>query len=305
MSLYACLYFDSDRSVSVLPKRRCKLRGPFQPRGEVEVDWRDEKGQKETLIATIIKVGGKALMDNNDDDDDDDYPADITDYCDDPPIVNVEKNTNDNQAPVSEMFDPYQRIRELEEENNKLQKQLADLKQQSSRIQHPAPSTEVLDYLSTFVNTYKSGTGADVLPVLASAAAKSFSISANLYPQENRNENLVQLLEGVNVYVDRSELRNDVANAHSKGPIHLLSRLLNLVYTTEELANSCGQGLSNMKGKQDGKKPLDHKRKTACKDYMTAFCIENKKDQPTVKQINEAITNQVSYARVKLRRSAK
>ncbi|KAK3738000.1 hypothetical protein QZH41_009627 [Actinostola sp. cb2023] len=262
MSLYACLYFDSDRSVSVLPKRRCKLRGPFQPRGEVEVDWRDEKGQKETLIATIIKVGGKALMDNNDDDDDDDdYPADITDYCDDPHIVNVEKNTNDNQAPVSEMFDPYQRIRELEEENTNLQKQLADLKQQSSRIQHPAPSTEVLDYLSTFVNTYKSGTGADVLPVLASAAAKSFSIRANLYPQENRNENLVQLLEGVAVYVDRSELRNDVANAHSKGPIHLLN-------------------------------------------YMTAFCIENKKDQPTVKQINEAITNQVSYARVKLRRSA-
>jgi len=84
-----------------------------------------------------------ALMDNNDDDDDDDYPADITDYCDDPPIVNVEKNTNDNQAPVSEMFDPYQRIRELEEENNKLQKQLADLKQQSSRIQHPGKDHKI------------------------------------------------------------------------------------------------------------------------------------------------------------------
>ena len=59
MSLYACLYFDSDKSVSVLPKRKCILRGPFEVQGEVEVDWRDERGQKERLIATVLRIEGK------------------------------------------------------------------------------------------------------------------------------------------------------------------------------------------------------------------------------------------------------
>ena len=40
-------------------------------------------------------------------------------------------------------------------------------------------------------------------------------------------------------------------------------------------------------------------------DYVTAFCIENNKEHLSPKQINEAITNQVSYARVKLQRRAK
>ena len=35
-------------------------------------------------------------------------------------------------------------------------------------------------------------------------------------------------------------------------------------------------------------------------DYVTAFCIENNKQQLNTTQINEAITKEVSYARVKL-----
>lgn len=59
MSQYACLYFNSDKSISVLPKSKCRLRGPFQCKEEVEVDWRDESGAKQRLIAIILKVGGK------------------------------------------------------------------------------------------------------------------------------------------------------------------------------------------------------------------------------------------------------
>lgn len=62
MSLYACLYFDCDKSVSVLPKNKCKLRGPFKVKSEVDVDWRDENGNKERLVATIIKVEGKGKL---------------------------------------------------------------------------------------------------------------------------------------------------------------------------------------------------------------------------------------------------
>ena len=39
-------------------------------------------------------------------------------------------------------------------------------------------------------------------------------------------------------------------------------------------------------------------------DYVMAFCLEHGKEQLTVKEVNEAITNQVSYARKKLQRLA-
>ena len=46
--------------VSVLPKSKCKLKsGPFEATSEVDVDWRDGRGRKERLVATILKVGDK------------------------------------------------------------------------------------------------------------------------------------------------------------------------------------------------------------------------------------------------------
>ena len=62
MPQYACIYFNSDKSVSVLPKSKCKLRGPFECKEDVEVDWRDESGEKQRLIATILKVGEKGKI---------------------------------------------------------------------------------------------------------------------------------------------------------------------------------------------------------------------------------------------------
>ena len=37
MDFYICLYFYSDQSVSVVPKSRCVLRGPFEAGNEAEV----------------------------------------------------------------------------------------------------------------------------------------------------------------------------------------------------------------------------------------------------------------------------
>ncbi|EDO40794.1 predicted protein [Nematostella vectensis] len=48
--------------------------------------------------------------------------------------------------------------------------------------------------------------------------------------------------------------------------------------------------------KDDGKKPL-HQHK----DYLVAFCVQNKITQPGVKETNKAFTQQVTYARTKLK----
>ena len=76
----------------------------------------------------------------------------------------------------------------------------------------------------------------------------------------------MRLLEGVNAFVDRSTLRNDVTTAQKKGPAHLLSRLIASVFTTEQLAYSCGQGIVTSKGASDGQRePLDAEKISACK----------------------------------------
>ena len=75
----------------------------------------------------------------------------------------------------------------------------------------------------------------------------------------------MRLLEGVDVFVDRSSLQNDVTTAQKKGPAHL-SRLIASVFTTEQLAYSCGQGIVTSKGASDGQRePLDAEKISACK----------------------------------------
>ena len=65
------------------------------------------------------------------------------------------------------------------------------------------------------------------------------------YPHYFRiqEKNTVQLLEGCDVFVDRTALCALIQKVHQKVPLFLLKKLLPLVFSTEELANSCGQGL--------------------------------------------------------------
>ena len=69
--------------------------------------------------------------------------------------------------------------------------------------------------------------------------------------------------------VNRINLRSVVQGGHSKGPLHLLKKLIPLVFTTEELGGSCGQGIG--KGKKgglngnDAKRPLDQHKVNVCK----------------------------------------
>lgn len=73
----------------------------------------------------------------------------------------------------------------------------------------------------------------------------------------------MRLIQDVDVFVDRGVLRNEITTAIKKGPGHLLSRLIAAVFTTEELANSCGQGLNRGNGEE--KLPLDAVKINACK----------------------------------------
>ena len=74
----------------------------------------------------------------------------------------------------------------------------------------------------------------------------------------------MRLIQDVDVFVDRGTLRNEISTALKKGPAHLLSRLIAAVFSTEELANSCGQGI--IKGGNGEKKtPLDSVKISACK----------------------------------------
>lgn len=54
-NLYACVYFASDKTVSVVPKSRCILQGEFKEQEKVRVKWRVQ-GKQQVFIGTILNV---------------------------------------------------------------------------------------------------------------------------------------------------------------------------------------------------------------------------------------------------------
>ena len=60
MDVCSYLYFYSDQSVSVVPKSRCVLRGPFEAGNEAEVNWRCD-GEKQRFIGMILKTAKKGM----------------------------------------------------------------------------------------------------------------------------------------------------------------------------------------------------------------------------------------------------
>lgn len=62
-NLYACIYFPSDKTVSVILKSRCILRGEFKELGEVEVKWRVQ-GKQQTYLGIILRVCPKREYNN-------------------------------------------------------------------------------------------------------------------------------------------------------------------------------------------------------------------------------------------------
>ena len=79
----------------------------------------------------------------------------------------------------------------------------------------------------------------------------------------------------VNTVVDRAKLRVALQGAHQKNPIFLLNKLIPLVFSKEELANSCGLGIHTTSAKSATSKqsipelPLDSYKVAACKGMMS------------------------------------
>lgn len=62
MAMYGCIYFDGDKSLSVVPKSRCVLRQSFEEGSEVEVSWKGKKGAKEVWLGVIVKIALKGKV---------------------------------------------------------------------------------------------------------------------------------------------------------------------------------------------------------------------------------------------------
>ena len=59
MAMYGCIYFDGDKSLSIVPKSRCVLRHSFEEGSEVEVSRKGKKGAKEVWLGVIVKIASK------------------------------------------------------------------------------------------------------------------------------------------------------------------------------------------------------------------------------------------------------
>ena len=60
------------------------------------------------------------------------------------------------------------------------------------------------------------------------------------------------------MFIPGNKLRLVINEARAKGTLHLLQKLIPLVFSDEELAHSCGQGISGHTNKPQTGEPLDN-----------------------------------------------
>ena len=59
MTMYGCIYFDGDKSLSNVPQSKWILRQSFEEGNEVEVSWTNKKGAKQIWLGVIVKIALK------------------------------------------------------------------------------------------------------------------------------------------------------------------------------------------------------------------------------------------------------
>ena len=62
-NFYGCIYFPSDKTVSVVPKSRCILRDKFKELCDVEVKWHVQ-GKQQTFLGIILHTCPKREYNN-------------------------------------------------------------------------------------------------------------------------------------------------------------------------------------------------------------------------------------------------
>lgn len=82
------------------------------------------------------------------------------------------------------------------------------------------------------------------------------------------------MLKGQDVFVPGHRLKMLVNEATVKGPLHLLQKLVPLVFSVEELAQSCGQGLSaSVNTNGESKTPLEPTKTKVLKGKICNFWL--------------------------------
>ncbi|CAC5363252.1 unnamed protein product [Mytilus coruscus] len=94
---------------------------------------------------------------------------------------------------------------------------------------------------------------------------------------QSDDNKMVKLLQTSDIQVRRGSLRKANTNASKGAPqktsFKLASSLLPLLFSVDELANSCGQGLK--KKANDVRTPLDPVKIGVLKDYVAAWCTKH------------------------------
>ncbi|XP_061163038.1 mucin-5AC-like [Saccostrea echinata] len=122
---------------------------------------------------------------------------------------------------------------------------------------------------------------------------------------EDSDSQMTKLLAHHSLKVRRESLRKakDAAKkAHpTKMAFTMTAKLLPAIFSWEELASSRGQGIKSKEG--DLRPVLDNSKMDVLKEYIAIWCNQNG-GSFSEKSVNDAVTEQVSYARKKIKSKA-
>lgn len=121
---------------------------------------------------------------------------------------------------------------------------------------------------------------------------------------EAADGHMTKLLASYSLSVRREALRKAKEAAKKGNPskmgFTMTAKLLPAIFTWEELASSRGQGLKSKEG--DTRPVLDVSKMTILKEYVAVWCQQNGgQGSYAEKDVNDAVTEQVSYARKKMK----
>ncbi|CAC5384004.1 unnamed protein product [Mytilus coruscus] len=142
-------------------------------------------------------------------------------------------------------------------------------------------------------------------PVQVSSVQPSSAHNSPLN-KESLEEVKVKLFEKYEHSVKSDELRRITGRTKKeKNPgYYVVIKLMPLLFSTEGMANSRGQGIKPQK-QGDTRSPLDSKKIQTIKAYSEVYCKKNQLKVASESEMNDAITEAVAYSRKKIEKQMK
>ncbi|KAJ1191985.1 hypothetical protein NDU88_001298 [Pleurodeles waltl] len=206
----------------------------------------------------------------------------------------------------SEKNNPFAVLENLIKENQSLKKENARLKRRLLAAQNAAPfrllSREtrdsaahylrlVLEHLEGTNATAPSPSAFDVINQISVPHATNVQVPLVLHPKDPERYS--------HILVDSFKVRDSISKARAAKDhgITLLNQVIDLVFSTAELAQSSGLGMRGNR-KDDA---LDPVRIQACREFVRSICNENNWEEPTEAGFRKRFSNKVSNARREIR----